>query len=271
MEMERNNQSFSKFFPSNSTYNIEVPLYVTYLNMVLIALMATILITPSVMVINVIWWTKELHTKYYFFVVNLLVADIVSIMVRSIFHYLMMILYLLDLNSDSAKVVLQLSVLPLSVLSRLMTIILPITVAIERMIGIGFPYRHRSIMTTKRVIGILAAVFGLSLILTVVLTIVVSVYLVWPLALAYYDSTAIPFFVVPCLTTAVFVIVANAFLYYEVYKSNRKAKENERLGNEEEAKKFEKLMKLLRISAERNNRIFGLFVSNGDIRMFSSQ
>ena len=223
MEMECNNQSFSESFPSNSTYNIEVPLYVTYLNMVLIAVMATIVITPSVMVINVIWWTKELHTKYYFFVVNLLVADIVSIMVRNIFQYLMMILSLLDLNSDSAKVVLQLSVLPLSVLSGLMTIILPITLAIERMIVIGFPCRHRSIMTTKRVIGILAAVFGLSLILTVALTIVVSVDLVWPLALAYYNSTAIPFFMVPRLTTAVFVIVANAFLYYEVYKSKQES------------------------------------------------
>ena len=66
----------------------------------------TIVITPSVMVINVIWWTTELYTKYYFFVTNLLVTDIVSITVRSISQYLIMILYLLGLYSDSAQVVL---------------------------------------------------------------------------------------------------------------------------------------------------------------------
>ena len=97
------------------------------------------------------------------------------------------------------------------------------------------------------VVGILATVLGVSLLLTVVLTTVVSVDIVCPLALAYYDAIVIQFFVLPRLTTAVFVIVANSFLYYKVYESNRKAKENERLGNEEKTKKFEKLIQLLRM------------------------
>ena len=237
-------QSFNESYPSS---NIEVSVYITYFNMIFIAVIATIVITPSVMVINVIWWTKELHTRYYFFVTNLLATDIVSITVRSISQYLIMILYLLGLDSDSAQMVLQLSIFPLFTLIHLMTIILPVTVAIEHMIVIGLPYRHRSIMTTKTVIGILATMLGVSLTFTVMITIVVSIDVVWPLALVYYDATVAPFFVILRLTSTVFIIAANSFLYYKVYESNKRAKENERLGNEEEAKKFQKLIKLLRM------------------------
>ena len=245
--MEPYDQSSGESFPLNNTYNIEVPFYVTYLNMVIIPVMATVVITPSVMVINVIGWTKELHTRYYYFIASLLGTDIVSITVRSISQCVIMILYLLGSNSDSAQVVLQASIFPLFTLIHLITIMLPITIAIERMIVIGYPYRHRSILTTRTVFGILAAVLGVSVTLTAMITIVVSVDVVWPLGLVYYDATVAPFVVFPRLTSAIFIIVANSFLFYKVYESNRKAKENERLGNEEEAKKFEKLIQLLRM------------------------
>ena len=74
-----------------------------------------------------------------------------------------------------------------------MIIILPVTVVIEHMIVIGFPYRHRSIMINETIIGILAAMLGISLTFTVTIIIVVSVDVVWPLALMYYDATVAPF------------------------------------------------------------------------------
>ena len=160
---------------------------------------------------------------------------------------MIMILYLFDMNSDSASVVLQVLVLPLFVLCRMMTIILPGIVAIERMIVIGFPYRHRSIMTTKTVIGILATVLGMSLILSVMSTTVEPADVVWPLALVYFNGNVRLLFIIPRLTSAVLIAIVNIFLYYQVWVCNRKAKENERLGNEEEAKKFQKLIQLLRI------------------------
>ena len=111
-----------------------------------------------------------------------------------------MILYLLGLNSDSTQVVLQSFItltIPLFTLIHLLTIMLPITIAIERMIVIGYPYRYRSILTTRTVIDILAAVLGVSVTLTAMITIVVSVDVVWPLGLVYYDATVAPFFVLP--------------------------------------------------------------------------
>ena len=176
------------------------------------------------MVINVIWWTKELHTRYYYFIANLLATDIVSITVRSISQYLIMILYLLGLNSDSAQVILQSSIFPLFTLIHLITIMLPITIAIEQMIVIGYPYCHRSILTAKTVIGILVAILGVSVTFTAMITIIVSVDVVWPLALVKYDATVAPFAVLLRLTSTVFIIVANSFLFYKVYESNRKLK-----------------------------------------------
>ena len=82
--MEPCNQSSGESFPSNNTCTEEVPLFLTYLYMVVVALMAIVVIIPSAMVINVIWWIKELHKKYYFFVACLLAANIVGVIVRSV-------------------------------------------------------------------------------------------------------------------------------------------------------------------------------------------
>ena len=239
------NQSYNESFPSTATATEEeVPLLVTFLNMVVILIVTVVVITPAQMVLNVIWWTRELHTKYYFFVANLLVTNMASIIVDSIQQYLIMIIYLLDANLNSAAVVIKWTILFLRTVLQLMTVMLPITVAAERLIVIGFPYRHRSIMTTRRAAGMVAAMWALSTVLAVIITAIVPVDIVWPLALVDWHPAYLPFILIPRLTSAVFIVVANAFLHHEVTVSNRKAKENERLGNEEEVKKFKKLRQL---------------------------
>ena len=248
--MDSYNESIGESFSSNDTYTEEVPLFVTYLNMVVILMMTTVVIYPAVIVINVICKTTELHTKYYFFVANLLTTDIIAIIVRSVVQYLIVIVYLLDLQSDSANVILRFLVSQIFGLVHLMTILLPITLAIERMIVIGFPYRHRSIMTTKTVISILVGMWGLSLILAIIITIIVPVYIEWSFGAFSFHATIIPFFGLTRLTSAAFITAANVFLQYNVIVSNRKAKENERLGNEEEARRFQKLVKLLRVQVK---------------------
>ena len=56
--MESYNQSFNESFSSNDIYAEEVPLFVTYLNMAVILMVTTIVIYPSVIVINVIRCTR---------------------------------------------------------------------------------------------------------------------------------------------------------------------------------------------------------------------
>ena len=244
--MDPCNQFFNQLLSSNDTCTEEVPKFVTYLNMIIILLVATVVITPAVMVINVIWWTTELHTKYYFLVANLLAADIATIISKGISQYLIMILYLLDLNSEFAVAVLKSLFFPLFPLNHFMTVLLPITLAMERFVVIVFPYRHRSIMTAKTVISIIASMWGLSLILTIMITIIVPVSIVWPLALIYYNPIVVPFFVLPRLMSAAFIIVTSVILHYKVVVSNRRAKENQKLGNEEEAKQLQKIVEQLR-------------------------
>ena len=198
------------------------------------------------MVINVIWWIKELHTKYYFFVANLLVTGIASTIAQSILKYIIMIIYLFHKNSNFSATVLKWSVLLVATVLHLMTVQLPITLAVERMIVIGFPYRHRSIMTTKTVATILATMWGLSTIMAITITIIVPIDIAWPLALVDWHPTYAPFIMISRLTSSIFIIIANLFLYYKVTISNRKARENERLGNEAEATKFKKLTQTLK-------------------------
>ena len=260
--MDSYNQSISEFFSLNDTYTEEVSLFATYLIMVVKLIMTFAVIYLAVIVINVIWKTRELHTKYYFFVANLLATDMIAVMVRSGMHYLIVILYLLDLQSDSASSILRFLVIPIFPLFHLMTIMLPITLAIDRMIVIGFPYRHRSIMTTKTAIGILAVMWGLLFILTIIITFTVPVNIVWSLAVVGYHCIIIPFFAIPRLTSNIFVTAANVFLLYKVIESNRKAKENERLGNEEE-KESRKLVNLLR--AQVKPTITLLFIGGIDV------
>ena len=165
--------SYNQSFLSTDTDSEEVPLIVTYLNMVVVLMVATVVITPAVMVINVIWWTMELHTKYYFFVANLLATNIAAILVQSISQYLIMIIYLLNAISNSTTIAIKWSVILLHTVLHLMTVMLPITLAAERMIVIGFPYRHRSIMTTKMVVTTLAAMWGFSTILAIIIIAIV--------------------------------------------------------------------------------------------------
>ena len=89
-----------------------------------------------------------------------------------------------------------------------------------------------------------------ALILTIMITTTAPVYIEWPLAGISFHKTALPFFIASRLASAVCIIVANAFLHHHATISNRKGKENQRLGNEDEAKRFQKLLQLLRTQAK---------------------
>ena len=126
--------------------------------------------------------------------------------------------------------------------------LLPITVAIERMIVIAFPFHHRSIITTKTVAIMLAAMWGLSTILTIIIMIIVPRDIVWPLGIMLFHQKIYPILVVPQSISIICIMAANSFLQYKITVSNRKAAENQRLGNEGEAKNFK--TQLLEVQAQ---------------------
>ena len=253
--MESYNQSINETY-SNDIGTEAVPLFVTYLYTVTTLISAIIVITPAMIVINVIVQIRELHTKYFFFVAYLLATDIIWIIVASVLVYIVIILYLLDLNSDSVTIVLKwLGVAP-TILLYLMVVLSPITVAFERMIAIAFPFRHRSIMTKKTVAYMLLAIWGLSTILTITVIITLPVDIFWPLALFHWPQTIYAIIGVSHLISIICIVAANSVLQYKIAISNRKAAENQRLGNEEEVKRFKKLLKEVRVQAKATITLF---------------
>ena len=250
-------ESYNRFINGSSSDDTEgTPLFVTYLIMISSLASAIIVITPAVTVINVICQTRQLHTKYFFFVAKILATNVTWMVIIKVVVYLIIIPYLLDLNSDSAVIVLTwLGIAPF-ILTQLMAGLLPITVAVERMIVIAFPFRHRSIMTTKTVVRMLAVMWGLSAILTIIILITIPFDIVWPLGLIHFHPILYAIMGVTQLISIVCIVAANSFLQYKITISNRKAAENQRLGNEGELKETKNLLHKVRAQAKTTITLF---------------
>lgn len=156
----------------NGTYSNDsegVPLYVSYFIMITSLTLAIIMVTPAITVIGVIWQTRQLHTKYFFFIAHLLATKVPWIILASFLGHLTIILYLLDLNLDSIFIILKWLIIPPFMVIYSMDILLPVTGAVEYMIVIAFIYCHRNILTTKTVVSGLAAMWVVSAILTIII------------------------------------------------------------------------------------------------------
>ena len=255
--MESYNQSINGSYPSSDTQAEGVALFVTYLIMVTTITLAITVVTPAVTVINVIWQIRELHTKYFFLVAHMLATKVTWVMITLVLTYIIILLYLFDLDSDFAYIVLKwLGILPY-ILMYLMAILLPVPIAVERMITIAFPFRHRSIVTAKTVAIMLAAMWILSAILAMIIMITVPIDVVWPIGLIYLHPTVYPYIIaVLQLMTIICIVAANSLLQYKVTISNRKAAENQRLGNEEEIKSFKNILQEVRAQATATITLF---------------
>ena len=148
----------------------------------------------------------------------------------------MNILYMLNLNSDSAATVLKWLGIAPALLFYLMIVLLPTTIAVERMIVIAFPLCHRSIVTTKGVASVLAAMRVFSAILIIIAISTLPVDIAWPLGLVHFHPELYAIIGVPRVISIICIMAANSFLQYKIALSNRKAAENQRLGTEEKLK-----------------------------------
>ena len=231
--MESYNQFFNGSSSSNDTSIEGVPLFITYLIMITTLTSAIIVITPAVTIINVIWQSRELHTKYYFFVAHLLAINVTNTIVGSGTVYLIIILYLFYMNSDSAVAVLKWVTIAPLILFYLMNILSPIPIAIERMIVIAFPFRHRNIMTTKTVTSMLAAMWGISAIVIIIVMITAPSDVFWSTGTIHFHRIIFAILAFPRIISVICIVAANSFLQYKITISNRKAAENQRFGNEE--------------------------------------
>ena len=225
-----NNTTAVDYYPGS---NMEVPLVVSYLKMIALLLAPFVVGIPTGLVIRVIAVEKQLHTKYYFFLVNLLVTDFFGLVATNLVQFIALIIYVSGINFKLSCIFLH-----IFDASSLASQLLFITLGIDRFVAIASPYHHKKIMTNKVVITTVAVVWGLAILITSVLIFQVPYVHVYPFARCYglnYFPLVYLFKGFIMAFSAVLIVAINVYLYYKVLQSNKRLEENMRLDGESSA------------------------------------
>jgi len=226
----------------------DVPLFATYLKMVLLLLAIPTIIVPASVIIHVIWKNERLHTKYYFFVINLLVTDITTTG-RYVYEIFSMILYLFGVTVAHNDIFFVILTIP-----RVATRYAFVLLAIDRVIGVRFPYRHRKIMTNIMVKILVSVSWLLAAAIAFSIRFTSSLFFAWPFG--NYIITPGPIATVllvgPMLISIIMIVVSNAFLYYSTVQSNIKLRQNRRLagGDQQKINRLQRLLSALQMQAK---------------------
>ena len=245
----------------NDIYS-DIPLVATYLKilLLLVTIPATVIpatVIPAVVIIYIIRKSEELHTKYCRFLVNLFISDILT-SIKYCFEIFIMILYLLNIRiyvSDMTYVIITIP----QVAIRYCFVLL----AIDRVVGVAFPYRYRNIMKLRVVYTLIVSVWIIAAVLLLFTMFLGSPYLVWPFG-AYIPPSgvtgALILYVFPEVVSAIFTIGTNAYLYLSIIQSKKKLENNLKLSGRDENKitKLQQLIHNLQMQFESSLPVFVL-------------
>ena len=219
---------------SNDTYITELlddffsdmPLVATYLKILLLLVTIPVIIIPAAVIIHIIRKTEELHTKYSLFLVNLLIGDILTT-IRYCFEIFVMVLYLLNIKiyiNDIAYIILT---IPRVVIQYSFVLL-----AIDRVVGVAFPYRYRNIMKPRVVYALIASVWIIAAVLLSLIKITSHIYLLWSFGVFVPQSIPPSIFRLYVLlqpVSAVIIVGINLYLYHSIIQSKRKLESNLKL------------------------------------------
>ena len=233
----------------------DVPLVATYLKILLLLVTMPAIIIPAVVIIHIIRKTEELHTKYCLFLVNLLISDILTI-IRYCFEIFIMILYLLNNRiyiSDVAYTVIS--------IPRVATQYSFVLLAIDRVVGVAFPYRYRNVMKLRVVYGLIASVWIIAAALSLLARIFEAPYLVRSFGIYILQSggpSAFILYVLPHVVSAILIVGTNVYLYRTIIQSKKKLENNLKLSGRDEHKitKLQRLIHNLQMQLESSLPVF---------------
>ena len=235
----------------------DVPLLATYLKILLLLVTIPAIVIPAVVIIHIIRKTEELHTKYCLFLVNLLISDILST-IRFCFEIFIMILCLLNIRiyvSDIAYTVIS--------IPRVATQYSFVLLAIDRVVGVAFPYRYRNIMKLRVVYALIASVWITAAVLSLLSRIFEAPYLVWSFGIFITPSgspSAIIIYVLPQVVSAILIVGTNVYLYHVIIQSKTKLENNLKLSGRDEHKitKLQRLIHNLQMQLKSSLPVFVL-------------
>ena len=110
-------------------------------------------------------------------------------------------------------------------------------------------------MTTKTVNSMLAAMWGISAIVIIIIMITVPFDVFWSIGMMHFHRIIFAILAFPRIISIICIVAANGFLQYKITISNRKAAENQRLGIEK-AKRSKNLLQAVRAQAKATITLF---------------
>ena len=213
---------------NNTTSSItEVPLVVVYFKLFIMWVVTLTFGIPSGLVIRVIVKETELHTKYYFILVLLLVCDMLYVFGDAITTSVALLLYLIGVN-----ITINCTSLTLIEMPQLVAQLLCAVMGIDRYIAIAYPFQHKQIMSWNFTGGLITTVCVLAIGAYSVIISTISFQYVPSMAQCIIVSSfpvAYMLMVFLMLLSTGLVIAINIYLYYKVLETNRKHRDNMRL------------------------------------------
>ena len=235
----------------------DIPLVATYLKILLLLVTIPAIITPAAVIIHIIRKTEELHTKYCLFFVNLLISDILTT-IRYCFEFFIMVLYLLNIRMHVSDIAHAIISIP-QVATRYSFVLL----AIDRVVGVAFPYRYRNIMKPTVVYALIASVWIIAAVLLFLSRMVVSPFLLWSFGV-FVPKSSHPILlishVLPQAVSAILIIGTNVYLYRSIIQSKKKLENNLKLSGKDEHKvtMLQRLIHNLQLQLESSLPVFVL-------------
>lgn len=178
------------------------------------------IITPGVMVISVIIYKKELHRFHYWFVINLMISNIIAAITINPF---LIALYLIKLFSPTKAVVHCGRVFSFLFIAPVCSDFMVINLTLDAFLAVAYPLQYKHLMTkTKAIIMIvvawmLAASLTLPLIVSPDLDVAVD-----DLYLCAWNISAFLLLPIMKIPIGIKVISFNICLYWRIFKVKRK-------------------------------------------------
>ena len=258
--MDTNSTLFRGNTSIGNQSNGPVPVYLTYLQIFMLSILAPSVTVPGLMVIRIILKNTVLKTRNNIFLVNLLVADVCTVLFQWLLNTTLMILYLLGLNIKINCTIYLIPMMALAIASKIM--FLPLS--INRFIHVAFPFSYKSIMTTKVIATTICSLWLLSIFASTVLLVNRPTRYFPSFGICKPESTnpLLQLFLIgPMIMSAVLITFTSIYLRYRIIKSNKFFHSVKRSAAEEQ--KSIKAGRLVEILQEQIKPTLSVFIAGG--------
>ena len=218
--MDTNSTLFNESTCTGNDSNGPVPLYLTYFQLFIQSTLTPLVIIPAVMVIRIILKNAVLKTRNNIFLINLLIADVCTVLFRWLFNTTLMIPYLLGFNITINCTIYLVPMMSLLIATKLMFVPL----SVDRFVHIAFPFSYKKIMTTKVIAITISSLWLLSIFVPTVSVVNQPTRYFPSLGTCRLENTS-PllrlFLTAPMIISVVLITITSIYLRYRIIKSNK--------------------------------------------------